>query len=60
MAGRAPHARADDNHAAPSEGPEEASPSLDRSPAIQARVGSSRIVELSHMFLRLCGPRQFL
>ena len=31
-------ARADDNHAAPSQEPRRASPSLDRSPAIQARV----------------------
>ena len=31
-------ARADDNHAAPSQEPRRASPSLDRSPAIQAQV----------------------
>ena len=31
-------------------------PSLNNSPAVRARVGSSRIIELNHMFLRLCGP----
>ena len=49
-------ARADDNHAAPSFVSRRKdlfpSPSLTFKPGL----GSSRIIELNHMFLRLCGP----